>query len=538
MQVNFEEATTEAEREELETIAEALGRSSRLANLLHYIGEKYFRGESNQLTEYNIATEVFSRSKTTFDAGKDAIARVETHRLRKRLQEFYEGAGRERPLQLSIPPGAYLPVFSRRAAAVPTVQAPPLKAPELSGKHEDRTAGFAAPEAVEPPQTAHDQSAPAHVGTHTLSRPASPIWLYSMLAAVLILSVLGVYRFFRSRTASTVAAVTAPRNTSAPALQIAHPATESMPLRLLAGYSGAPKTDSAGAIWEADRYVHGGGPWRAPDGPIARTSDRLLFRQWRIGDFAYDIPLRPGVYEVHFYFVASDPAGEKLSTFHIDINGVPALQGFDVNSDALGDDIADERVFRDVSPAQDGMLHLRFGSERGAPKLNALEVLPGIPHKLLPIRLSVQSTAFTDHDGQFWHPDNYYANGMTSSQQKEVTGSPDPDLFSLERYGHFTYAIPVDTRDRYTLVLHFAEFYFGPRLAGGGGVGSRVFRVMCNGETLLDNFDIYKEAGSLHALTKTFYHLKPSAQGKLNLTFEPIANNATVSGVEVLDESE
>jgi len=131
MQVNSEEATTEAEREELETIAEALGRSSRLANLLHYIGEKYFRGESNQLTEYNIATEVFSRSKTTFDAGKDAIARVETHRLRKRLQEFYEGAGRERPLQLSIPPGAYLPVFSRRAAAVPTVQAPPLKAPEL-----------------------------------------------------------------------------------------------------------------------------------------------------------------------------------------------------------------------------------------------------------------------------------------------------------------------------------------------------------------------------------------------------------------------
>jgi hypothetical protein len=32
--------------------------------------------------------------------------------------------------------------------------------------------------------------------------------------------------------------------------------------------------------------------------------------------------------------------------------------------------------------------------------------------------------------------------------------------------------------------------------------------------------------------------LKPSAQGKLNLTFEPILNNATVSGIEVIDESE
>jgi hypothetical protein len=244
------------------------------------------------------------------------------------------------------------------------------------------------------------------------------------------------------------------------------------------------------------------------------------------------------VYEVHLYFVASDPAGEKLSTFNVDINGARALQDFDVNSDALGDNIADERVFRDVSPAKDGILHLRFASARGAPQLNALEVLPGIPHKLLPIRLSVQSTPFTDHSGQLWHPDNYYANGLASSQKQEITGSPDPDLFSAERFGHFTYAIPVDTRDRYTLVLHFAEFYFGPRLPGGGGVGSRIFRVMCNGETLLDNFDIYKEAGSLHALTKTFYHLKPSAQGKLNLTFEPIANNATVSGIEVLDESQ
>jgi hypothetical protein len=76
----------------------------------------------------------------------------------------------------------------------------------------------------------------------------------------------------------------------------------------------------------------------------------------------YDIPLRPGVYEVHLYFVASDPAGEKLSTFSVDINGVPVLQRFDVNSDALGDNIADERVFRDVSPAKDGILHLRFAS--------------------------------------------------------------------------------------------------------------------------------------------------------------------------------
>jgi hypothetical protein len=149
----------------------------------------------------------------------------------------------------------------------------------------------------------------------------------------------------------------------------------------------------------------------------------------------------------------------------------------------------------------------------------------------------MQPSSYTDHDGNFWHQDNYFMNGRLSTKRQQIMGLPDSDLFAGERYGHFSYAIPVDTRDRYTVVLHFAEFFFGSRTSGVGGTGSRVFRVMCNGVLLLDNFDIFKEAGSLHELTKTFYHLKPTAQGKLNLTFEPITNNATVSGIEVLDES-
>ncbi|SPE31340.1 conserved hypothetical protein [Candidatus Sulfotelmatomonas gaucii] len=241
---------------------------------------------------------------------------------------------------------------------------------------------------------------------------------------------------------------------------------------------------------------------------------------------------------MHLYFVTSEQSSESFRTFTVRINGNVALTGFDINSDALGENIADERIFRDLSPAADGMPHISFASERGAPQINAIEVLAGIPHKQLPIRLVMQRTSYTDHNGQFWRPDDYFMNGRVSDQRQPIAGSPDPDLFSTERYGHFTYAIPVDTRDRYTLILHFVEFYFGTQNGGGGGVGSRVFKVMCNGETLLDNFDIYKEAGSLHVLAKTFYHLKPSAQGKLNLTFEPIVNNASVSGIEVLDESQ
>jgi hypothetical protein len=150
----------------------------------------------------------------------------------------------------------------------------------------------------------------------------------------------------------------------------------------MAGYSGKPQVDSAGETWNADTYSYHGGTWTRPATFIARTSDPLLFEHWRTGDFFYDIPLQPGSYELHLYFSTWQRADEGYSTFSVQINGETVLRAFDVNSDALGENIADERVFRDVSPAKNGTLHLAFTSERGAPALNALEVLPGIPHKL------------------------------------------------------------------------------------------------------------------------------------------------------------
>ena len=526
MPEKFGLVSVDEKRLELEVLAEMLGRSSRLAHLLVYIGEKYFAGQSDELSEYTIATEAFGRSKTSFDATEDAIARVEAHRLRKRLKEYYEGPGKNHTLQLSIPPGAYVPTFTQKPVEL---SSPTSTEPSISF---DRSDAPSASGALPASLSAAYQISPA---ISKLLRGKN--WLLAGLVVVLTAGTVGtIVIVFRSHTAAPVA--TAPHSVAGALFvpQGAASAAAQVPLRMLAGYSGAARTDSAGKVWTADQYVHGGGPWHRNDATVAGTSDPFIFDYWRTGDSSYDIPLRPGVYEVHLYFVTSDPSIDGYRTFTVRINGETVLSGFDIDFDAMGENIADERVFRDVSPA-DGLLHISFVSERGAPQVNAIEVLPGIPRKQLPIRLVMQRTSFTDHSGQFWQPDNYYMNGILSDQRQEIVGSPDPDLFATERYGHFAYAIPVDTRDQYTLILHFAEFYFGSQ-AGGGGVGSRVFRVMCNGETLLDNFDVYKEAGSLHVLTKTFYHLKPSAQGKLNITFEPVVNNATVSGIEVLDESQ
>lgn len=528
--------TPEAERAELENAIEALRRWPRLASILRYLGEKYFAGEVDQLHEYNIATEVLGRSKLTFNSAEDAIARVETHRLRRRLREFYDAEGKDHLLQVTIPSGGYVPQFIERkreeqtsvasiemdGALAATSFTPPVVAPfsERLRLAEPSAAGL---------------QAEAQVQRRWLGAPFSRrlLFLVAAVAMLVLAAYLTSLYIAGTRSDSGQDKASVSSRGVVPAAGFA-----SVPLRILAGYSGNPRIDSSGATWEADKYYDGGGSWRRSPSPVSRTNAPFLFDQARTGDFEYRIPLQPGVYELHLFFVTSLNASETISTFSVSINDELVLRGFDVNSDALGDGIADERVFRDVSPAKDGYLHLRFAGEIGPPSLNAIEILPGQPHKLNPIRLTMQTAPLTDRKGQLWRPDNYFMNGRMSQQPRAVSNTPDPELFTLERYGHFTYAIPVDSRGKYTVVLHFSELYFGPQASGFGGVGSRIFRVICNGETLLDDFDLYKEAGSFHLVTKTFHHLRPNAQGKLNLTFEPISNNATVSGIEVLDESQ
>ena len=84
----------DSERAELELVLAALAHTPRLEKLLRYIAERYFQNIIHEINEYNIATEVFGRSRTSFDASRDSIARVEAHRLRKKLTEYYETDGK------------------------------------------------------------------------------------------------------------------------------------------------------------------------------------------------------------------------------------------------------------------------------------------------------------------------------------------------------------------------------------------------------------------------------------------------------------
>jgi hypothetical protein len=110
-------------------------------------------------------------------------------------------------------------------------------------------------------------------------------------------------------------------------------------------------------------------------------------------------------------------------------------------------------------------------------------------------------------------------------------------LYASERWGHFSYAIPVSD-GRYRVTLKFCEGHYGKKNTGGGGLGSRLFDVYCNGVALMRNFDIFKEAGGEGIpIDRTFSGVRPNAQGKILLTFVPIAGMACVNGIEVAEEA-
>lgn len=517
--------SADIERAELVTVAAALERSPRLAKLLNFVGQKYLDGRVDEITEYNIATEVFGRAKTSFDS-TDSVVRTEVYRLRKKLKEYYEAEGADHPIQILIPFRTYVPEFIRRDS--------------LAAKQQSDIDALGNMPALDMADTGEvqdlDRAETASAARQTGLRKRTLLYGGSAVAALALIG-FGAVRLLQHGTSANSAARSG-SSSSEMSHSVTPPNAARVPLRLLAGYSGGPKVDSAGAYWEADRYFSGSAGFERPRTPIARTVDTMLFDYWRTGgDFSYDIPLAPGIYELHLFFVASPP-DDETQFFDVAANGQPLLAAFNISADTLGPNIADEKVFTDISPSKDGYLHLRFPSGRAMAVLNAIEILPGLPHRQLPIRLVMQSAAVTDHSGNLWHPDNYFQGGVVSNPPRQVRDTPDPKLYAQERYGHFTYSIPVDARGHYTIALHFAELYWVPDVSGKIGVGTRVFRVYCNGTTLLDNFDIFKEVGPLHALIKTFYHLRPTSEGKIELTFEPIKNYATVSAIEVIGESE
>lgn len=519
-----------------------------LARLFQYICQKYLEGSASDLKEYNIGVDALGRP-SDFDPSKNAIVRVEVYRLREKLKKYYQGEGKNDVLVISLPSGSYIPQFTQRGEI-----AEPRSSEEPASSHFQKAQSKLVALPLQPPPPAGPKGIvsiiPVNLPAKTTAGPEAPRWLSGLKHPALIkfylfiivglLIAIGVlatrkstYLPAEARSGSLLHASAAPTVNSA-----------QRAVRILAGYTKAQYVDRAGHVWQGDRDFEGGGTSSQPQPFFARTLDPTLFRTFRSGDFSYNIPLHPGNYELRLYFAEDtygpdtlSGGGEGSRIFTVTANGKPLLSDFDVLSDAGGNGIADVRVFKDITPGPDGVLHLKFKREISDPFVDAIEAVPSERGRINPIRIATQEDCFTDHAGNLWSPDRYFKGGRLAVRKIPVSNTPDPGLFSGERYGSFTYAIPV-AEGKYKLTLKFAETYFGPNNTGGGGVGSRIFDVYCNGVALLRNFDVFKQAGAENrALEETFNDLRPNAQGKLVLEFVPVVNYASVNAIEVDDES-
>ncbi len=88
-------------------------RATRLRDFLTYVVDRQFAGAADEMTEAIIGHRVFHRP-ATYNPGEDSIVRTEARSLRQRLDQYYTDQGAAERILLTIPKGAYVPVFVHR----------------------------------------------------------------------------------------------------------------------------------------------------------------------------------------------------------------------------------------------------------------------------------------------------------------------------------------------------------------------------------------------------------------------------------------
>ncbi|MGO9775502.1 MAG: malectin domain-containing carbohydrate-binding protein [Terracidiphilus sp.] len=513
-----------AQRAELDAVlhSEHFTRAPTLAHLLSYLCEKLFAGEAHQIKEYSVGVEVFRRS-SSFDQNADSIVRVEANRLRKRLAAYYAGDGAAHRLQISIPLGQYVPEFISAAPCQAEVAGADTPAATPSGMN----------------------GAPA--GKAKTRFRLSGIRKWWPVATISLLSVLLGYALlmlWQKKQSPPPAGLNQPIAQPVES-ELGPPAGEEV--RILAG-EGRSFVDHAGKLWNADTWFEGGTAVKSSVQNIWRTQNPDFYRTSRQGSFRYTIPLKKGIYELRLHFAETvyDPestgtGGEGSRLMTVRANGKSLLTRFDVVADAGASRTADVKVFTDIQPAADGQLHLEFTGEEGKQAiLSAIEILPGYRGHIRPVRVLARQTPYYSNDSHWWSPDNYFEGGQLAAYTAPVTGTDDPELYETERWGNFSYAIPVSS-GKYSVTLYFAVRHGGwdqplsPPDDARTAV-AHLFNVFCNGNALLKNFNLPQEARQTDVVMRKFTGLQPNAQGKLLLSFVPVEGYATVTGIEVLPQ--
>jgi hypothetical protein len=94
----------------------AFRKSNRLREFLLFIGERTLKDPESAIHEQELWVEVFHRPSGS-SANEDTLVRVHASQLRKKLQQYFSGEGKDEAIIIDLPKGGYTPVFRPRDPA-------------------------------------------------------------------------------------------------------------------------------------------------------------------------------------------------------------------------------------------------------------------------------------------------------------------------------------------------------------------------------------------------------------------------------------
>lgn len=107
--------------------SKTFSNADSMRHFLEFIVKRSIAGRVDEIKEYTIATEVLGRSYN-FNPKSDNIVRVQAHRLRNKLDEYYSQEGTHDPVRIFIPSGHYYPEYDTHSPAqqIPSIEQMPI----------------------------------------------------------------------------------------------------------------------------------------------------------------------------------------------------------------------------------------------------------------------------------------------------------------------------------------------------------------------------------------------------------------------------
>ena len=141
------------------------------------------------------------------------------------------------------------------------------------------------------------------------------------------------------------------------------------------------------------------------------------------------------------------------------------------------------------------------------------------------LRVNAGGQSYVDSRGLAWLADVNFVGGGSYTTGNPIADTEDDPIYASERWGTFSYQIPVPNGN-YDLRLLFAEVWFT-------SPGQRVLSVSVNGEPVIIDLDILAETTRLSAYDRFIPVSIDDGMLRISFTSQQ-ADNAKISGLELL----